>query len=245
MQSGLTLESPTNLEKYTGREVAMKIINGIEVLESIEEIVNPKHSAFLVVDIQNDNAGVDGSMAKAGRDVTFIRSLLPNIQAALAAARQLNMMVVFLRNTRSKDGSHEAGPVQRARLKSAHSLGLEFYETEGTWGHEVLAELAPRPSERQIIKYRPSGFVGTPLDLILRNRGIKSVIVVGLVTESCVEGTVRDAYQLGYYPVILSDGVGSPRQELHKAAMAIMKAKYDVISSEQLLKLWLINKQAA
>ncbi len=216
----------------------MKQVNGIEVLETIEEIVDPRHSAFLVVDIQNDNAGLEGSMAKAGRDVSYIRRLLPNIRAVLDAARRLDVMVVFLRNTRSKDGSHESGPVQRSRLKSAHSLGLASYEKEGTWGHEVLAELEPRPAERQIIKYRPSGFVGTPLDIILRNRGIKSVIVVGLVTESCVEGTVRDAYYLGYYPVILSDGVASTRQNLHEAAMAIMAAKYDVIISAELLKIW-------
>ena len=101
-----------------------------------------------------------------------------------------------------------------------------------------MDELEPRSNERQIIKYRRSSFIGTPLDLILRNRGVKAAVVVGLVTQSCVESTVRDLEQYGYYPVVLSDCVCSSRQDLHEAALLVMSATYDVVTSEELLKMW-------
>jgi nicotinamidase-related amidase len=112
------------------------------------------------------------------------------------------------------------------------------YEMEGTWGNEVLDELQPKSDEKQITKYYSSSFIGTPLDLILRNKGIKSAVVVGLVTQGCVETTVRDVEQYGYYPVVLSDCVCSSRQDLHEAALLVMSSRYDVVTSEELLRVW-------
>lgn len=73
---------------------------------------------------------------------------------------------------------------------------------------------------------------------MLRNRGIRSAVVVGAVTEGCVETTVRDLEQYGYYPVVLRDCVSSRRQDLHEAALLVMSARYDVVSSEELLAIW-------
>jgi ureidoacrylate peracid hydrolase len=80
--------------------------------------------------------------------------------------------------------------------------------------------------------------MGTPLDFILRSSGIKTAAVVGLITEGCVETTVRDLEQYGYYPVILSDCVCSSRQDLHEAALLVMSARYDVVTSSELLAIW-------
>lgn len=74
--------------------------------------------------------------------------------------------------------------------------------------------------------------------MILRNRNIKTTVVVGLVTQGCVEATVRDAEQYGYYPVVLRDCVCSPRKDLHEAALIVMSARYDVVTSQELLELW-------
>ena len=216
----------------------MKEILGTVVLETLEEVADPKHTALLVVDVQNDNASPKGILASNGRDISWVRKLIPGIKMVLNEARELGLLVIFMRVTRSRDGSYETGLTWRTRERSAHAAGLAEYEMEGTWGNEVLDELEPRSNEHQIIKYRSSAFIGTPLDFVLRNRGIKAAVVVGLVTESCVESTVRDLDQYGYYPVVLSDCVGSSRQNLHEAALLVMSAKYDVVTSEELLKVW-------
>ncbi len=216
----------------------MKEIRGTVVLETLEEIADPKHTALLVIDVQNDNASPKGILASNGRDISWVRKVIPRIKMVLDEARRLGLLIIFMRVTRSRDGSHESGPRWRARGRSVHSAGLEEYEMEGTWGNEVLDELEPGPNERQIIKYRASSFIGTPLDIILRNRGIKAAVVVGLVTQSCVEGTVRDLEQYGYYPVVLSDCVCSSRQDPHDAALLVMSVKYDVVTSEELFKVW-------
>ncbi len=216
----------------------MKIVKGTVVLETLEEIADPAHTALLVIDIQNDNSSPQGILALQGRDISWIRETLPRIKNVLDEARKLGLLVVFTRVTWSKDGSHNSGPLLRTHERSVHAAGLTEYEIEGTWGNEVLEELAPRPDEPQIIKYRMSSFIGTPLDLILKNREIKSAVVVGLVTQICVESTVRDLEQYGYYPVVLKDCVASSSPKLHEASMLFMSSRYDVIASAELLKLW-------
>lgn len=214
----------------------MKEIKGMQVLESLDEIVEPKHTAVIVVDIQNDNASPKGAMATKGKGIAWIREVIPQIKVVLAEARRFGLLIVFLRMTRTKDARYEAPP--RLRLHERTTQGLSEYEMEGTWGNEVLDELEPRQGEPQIIKYRSSSFIGTPLDLLLRNRGIKAAVVVGLVTEGCVETTVRDLEQYGYYPVVLSDCVRSSRPELHEAALKVMAHRYDVVDSRQVLDVW-------
>ncbi|MBI4329809.1 MAG: cysteine hydrolase [Chloroflexi bacterium] len=217
----------------------MQVTKRGPVYDSLADIVAPKHTAFMVIDVQNDNASLKGSSALGGRDMSWIREgALPNIQLGLAEARKLGIPVIFLRNTRTADGTMESGPKLRFRARSGSSRGLASYEVEGTWGHEVLEELQPRPGERQITKFRPNAFVGTPLDLLLRGANIESVVVTGLVTQNCVLTTVGGLIHHGYYTVVLSDGVASNNPELHKAALLVMGHWCDVIATSELLTIW-------
>jgi nicotinamidase-related amidase len=216
----------------------MKKIYGKIVLETLAEIADPQHTALLVIDVQNDCASPTGYLASAGVDISATRHTIPRIKAVLAEARRLNLLIVFMRMTRSRDGSLEAAPRLRMREKSVITRGETEYAKEGTWGNEVLAELDPRPGECQLVKYLSSSFMGTPLDSMLRNRGIRSAVVVGTVTEGCVETTVRDLEQYGYYPVVLGDCCSSRRQDLHAAALLVMSARYDVTTAEELFAVW-------
>ncbi|MBI4331590.1 MAG: cysteine hydrolase [Chloroflexi bacterium] len=209
------------------------------VYETLAEVVHPGHSALIVIDVQNDNASPRGCQALNGRDISWIReAALPNIKRVLAKARKLGIMVIFARNTRTADGTIESGPRLRYRGKSSGASGLPNHKIEGTWGHEVLDELEPRPGERQITKYRSSAFIGTPLDLVLRGNGIESVVVAGVVTEFCVLATVNDLLHYGYYAVVLSDCVASNNPKLHEAALLIMSHRCDVSTSAELLEIW-------
>ena len=77
--------------------------------------------------------------------------------------------------------------------------------TEGTWDAEIVEELAPQPGDLVITKTRYSGFAGTPLDSQLRMRGIQFLFFAGIATNVCVESTLRDAFFLDYWPILLRD----------------------------------------
>jgi nicotinamidase-related amidase len=87
-------------------------------------------------------------------------------------------------------------------------------------------------------KHRSSAFVHTNLDKILRVNGIETVIVCGVVTQGCVESTVRDASFYDYYVVLVEDCVATTSHQLHEASLLVMKSRYDVVAAEALISFW-------
>lgn len=209
-----------------------------KVLVDICEILRECRSALLVVDLQNDNTGSDGALARAGVDVTPFRSILPKTMELLAVARQKGVPVIFTRNTLTRGNRGESSAQLRHLSRSRHIVDLTNYVQEGTWGNEVVDDLTVQPEDIQIVKYRSSAFHGTPLDMLLRHMRIDVVVVTGIVTEGCVESTVRDLVGFGYFPVVVADAVASSRQDLHEAALKIMSARYDVVVSDVVFSAW-------
>ncbi len=78
--------------------------------------------------------------------------------------------------------------------------------TEGTWDFEIVEELKPQEGDLVVLKTRYSGFAGTTLDSLLRTRGIRYLFLAGIATNVCVESTLRDAYFLDYWPILIVDG---------------------------------------
>jgi len=216
----------------------MLTIDGRSVPDTLAEIADPRHTALLVIDIQNDNASERGILAASGRDISWARKIIPSVKLVLEEARRLDLLTVFMRRTRAANDLLEPDNILRKRARTVHSAGIAAYELEGTWGNEVLDELGPGPNEYQIVKYRASSFLGTPLDMLLRNVGVKAAVVVGLVTQGCVEATVRDLHQYGYYPVVLRDCVTGSRKDLHDSSLLVMSNTYDVVESRELLSVW-------
>jgi nicotinamidase-related amidase len=114
-----------------------------------------------------------------------------------------------------------------------------LYTIEGTPGQEIIAELTPEPGDLIVRKYRSSGFWGTNLDLLLRSNGIESVIVTGCTTEGCVESTARDALFNDYYVVLPEDCLASDDRRQHEASLFLMRHRFDVVSSDDILSCWL------
>lgn len=77
--------------------------------------------------------------------------------------------------------------------------------TFGTWDFQIVDELAPEPADIVIVKSRYSGFHGTNLDSVLRSRGIRNLLLVGIASNVCVESTIRDAYFNEYWAVMIAD----------------------------------------
>jgi len=113
---------------------------------------------------------------------------------------------------------------------------------DGTWGHSFVDGLEPEPGEPIIRKHRSSGFVGTNLDLVLRSNRVETVVVVGVMSEGCVESTARDAAFHDYYVVLTSDAMASDVLAWHEASVLTMSGRHDMLPWRTLVHLWEENQ---
>ena len=155
-----------------------------------EVTVQPRTTALIVVDMQNDFVKPGGALV-----IETAAATIPAIQRLLAQARAKGMKVFFTQDT------HEEGDIEFP-IWGPHVL-------RGTWSWQIVDELAPRPGERVIEKLRYDGFFGTPLDHELRLAGIQSVIVCGTVANICVLHTAGSAALRGYRVVLLIDAISA------------------------------------
>ena len=218
------------------REVAGKL-----VYDSLPEVVHPSHTAVVVVDMQNDYCHPEGVTATSGKDTSLLNRIIPPQARLLDAARKAGVKVIYLKNTVAPDLSTYGGGWLYSNLRDrpAGLDGLPLRRTvDGTFGHDIVQALTPKPGEHVVKKNRPSGFMHTNLDLLLRAHGVNSIVVTGCVTEGCVLATARDGTFLDYYVTVVRDCVGSANRPLHDAALAIMTAAYDMPAAEELAALW-------
>jgi nicotinamidase-related amidase len=210
----------------------MKIAYGKEIPISISELVDPRHSALLIIDVQNDYAKRNGRL--------LFPKLVKNLLRVVEAARRTGILVLYIQDTLLRERFSDSPAWIRHYMIGESKKDPAEISTDGldgTIGQQIIDEIRPQPNEIIIKKFRSSAFVGTSLDLILRSNAVKSVIVTGLFTEGCVESTCRDASN-EYFVVLAEDCVGSDRKELHDACMKIMKHRYDVLASQQILDIW-------
>lgn len=218
----------------------MRQVDGRFFYDTTSELVDPGHTSLVLIDIQNDFCAKDGTFDRSGYDVSLYESMIPNAARLLAAARQAGVLCVFIQNTTLR-GHLSDSPAQvrfRVRLSRDPEQPSLRYTEDGSWGQEFVPEVAPGEGELVIKKFRSSGFVGTPLDLLLRSNGIETIVIGGCTTEGCVESTARDGMFMDYYVVVVPDCVESDTREQHEASLTLMRARFDMIPSPEILQVW-------
>ena len=216
-------------------------IEGKQVFTELSELVDPAHSALLVVDMQRDFCEVGGAFDRLGVDLSMYPPLIPRIARMVAGARGAGVQVIFIQMT-TLPGRRIESPAQirvNLRLHLASNDGEPLsYAADGSAGQEILPELAPAEGDLVVKKYRSSGFWGTNLDMLLRSNGIQSIVVTGCTTEGCVESTARDALFNDYYVVIVEDCVASDDPAQHEASLLLMRHRFDLASADEVLGVW-------
>ncbi|MGC1185554.1 MAG: isochorismatase family cysteine hydrolase [Candidatus Dormiibacterota bacterium] len=203
------------------------------ILRTVAEKVEPRHTALLIVDVQRDFCAPDGAFAQLGRDLKRIDSMLPHLQRLVASARQAGVMLVFLRYTQTPLTESEVLLEQRSRGRADIP-----YCREGSPGAEFYAVL-PEQGDAVVTKHRYSGFINTDLDVILRSRGIRTLVMTGVATNGCVEATARDGFMHDYYVVLVDDCAATYVEELHQATLTnIGDASGVVVKGEELSVIW-------
>jgi nicotinamidase-related amidase len=212
------------------------------VYTTLAELVNRKHTALIVVDMQNDFCKAGWAFDQLGIDLSMYQSMLPRLSRLLAGARDVGVPVIYILMTvlpgRISDSPAQIRFNMRLHLASHGATQPLLYTIEGTPGQEIIAELAPEPGDLVVRKYRSSGFWGTNLDMLLRSNGIESVIVTGCTTEGCVESTARDALFNDYYVVLPEDCVASDDPRQHEASLFLMRHRFDIVLSDEILSTW-------
>lgn len=214
----------------------MKEIHGKKVFDSLEEIIDLKHSAILIVDVQNDLFSEGGHFHRFQKDISMMREIHPRLVGFIQEARKLGILRIFMQQTTLKSGLSDSPAWIYFRTR-AHRISSDF-TIDGTWGHAIVSDLSPRDDEPIVKKHRSSAFVNTNLDLLLRNNGIKSVIITGAVTEGCVLATAIDALFYDYYVVVVKDCIASRNREVHEACLKVIEARHDLVTSGEILKIW-------
>lgn len=212
------------------------------VYTTLAELVDQRHTALIVVDMQNDFCKAGWAFDRLGIELSMYPPMLPHLSRLLAGARGIGVPVIYIQMT-VLPGRISESPAQirfnmRLHLASHGATQPLLYTIEGTPGQEIIEELAPEPGDLVVRKYRSSGFWGTNLDMLLRSNGIETVIVTGCTTEGCVESTARDALFNDYYVVLPEDCVASDDPRQHEASLFLMRHRFDVVSSGDILSTW-------
>jgi nicotinamidase-related amidase len=217
-------------------------VEGKRVFTELAELVDPAHTALLLIDMQRDFIDPDGLFGQLGIDLSMYTESRPRLEALLAGARRNGILVVHVQNT-ALPGRMSDSPAQiHFNLKMHEAARRDGpplrYTVPGSAGHEFAAGFVPLEDELVVRKYRSSGFWGTNLQLLLRSNGIETVVVGGCTTEGCVESTARDAMFNDYYVVIPEDCVASDDLAQHEASMLLMRNRFDLATGDRIQQVW-------
>lgn len=194
-------------------------------------------SALLYIDVQNFAARRDGAEFKDMDDAEFNTNygwffdqmktrIIPNMQRLQTAFRAAGGEVLYTTiESLTKDG----------RDRSLDYKITGFNVPKGSWDGKVIDELAPGDDEIVFPKSSSSVFVSTHIDYVLRNLGVKQLVISGIVTDQCVEGAIRDACDLGYLVTQVTDACMTYSQERHDHSIKTIKGYCRQMTTQQLI----------
>jgi nicotinamidase-related amidase len=197
--------------------------------------LDPERSALLVVDMQNDFV-----RQGAPQEVPTARDTLPTIHRLIKGFRDVARPVVYTKflsgpgETLMWAWSPECAPPTRSCWPGVMRAYADAdRELEGP---DVVGEIYPEPGDPIVEKYGYDAFHHTKLTDLLRANHVTDLIVVGTVTQICVQDTVHGAFHEGYRTVVVSDAVSSYDEELHRTTLRNIELKYGrVMSADEAL----------
>lgn len=197
----------------------------------------PQESALLFVDVQNFSANRQGAEFKDLPDAEFTEKygwffetlnsrVIPNMQRIQSAARDAGVEVMYTTiESLTRDG----------RDRSLDYKITGFNVPKGAWDGKVIDQIAPKADEIVLPKSSSSVFVSTHIDYVLRNLGVKQLVISGLITDQCVESAIRDACDLGYLVTQVTDACLTYNQTRHDNSIATIKGYCRQITTQALV----------
>ncbi len=174
--------------------------------------LDPETTALLVVDMANDFLHEKGKMW-----LPHGHSIIAHVRELIDYSRNVGFHVIYINDCHRKDRYDI-----ELDKRTEHCI-------EGSWGAQVVDELKPLDNDLVVNKRRYSGFFQTDLDLLLRENKVKTVIVVGLVTNICVRSTVHDAFFLGYNVIVPKSCVAAVSDREQESSLYDIDTHYGIV----------------
>ena len=215
----------------------MKIEHGKQVMESLDEVVAPGHTALLMLDMINDFLSPAGKLFNPNAtDLDQVLATVPRIAQMLEAARSAGVLPVYVQNTFLSQGLD----LSAGYLYFLHRRGVTLSDPlptlEGTWGAQTIPQLKPREGEPVVTKRSYSGFLDTRLDAVLRSNGIETIVITGASSYGCIVTTALEGFCYGYYVAVPRECTAGTIRDWHQAAMSLMSPL--LVGYEDVLKVW-------
>jgi nicotinamidase-related amidase len=173
--------------------------------------LDPATTALIVIDMQNDFCHAEGYYGRAGKDISQLATAIAPVAELLEQARRAGMNIAFTRLLQDEArGAMEERHAIKPRLWTAQGKRL----TPGSWGADIVEKLRPAAGELIIDKLGFSAFDDTTLEQDLHQRGVKTVLLAGVVSYACVLATGFAAFDRGFDVVLVKDAVGSWNERL-------------------------------
>lgn len=201
--------------------------------------LNPAETALIIVDMQNAYASPGGYLDIAGFDIAGAAACISRIATAADAARKAGMPVLYFQNGWDPEYTEAGGPGSPNWHKS-NALKTMRKKPElqgkllakGGWDYALVEALAPQPGDIVVPKTRYSGFFNTNIDSLLRARGIRNIVFTGIATNVCVESSLRDAFHLEYFGIVLEDATHAAGPDFaQKAALYNIETFFGWVST--------------
>jgi ureidoacrylate peracid hydrolase len=176
--------------------------------------------ALLVVDMQNGFCHPEGSFTRIGMGLEGADDAVRNAAIAIEHARRAAIPVVFTRHL-YRPGRADEG--QALRQNNPALAGLDGLQA-GTWDAEVVAELGCGPQDLTVDKVRFDAFQWTSLEPLLRGLGVDDLVVCGVVTNLCVETTIRSAFMRDFPVTLLADCCAAQTRRLHQLSLEVLSS---------------------
>jgi ureidoacrylate peracid hydrolase len=194
---------------------------------------DPSLAALIVVDVQNDFVAEGGFFHQIGADVERIQCSVSRLARLIDATRAVGVLVIFVQAI--YDPEYLSDPMRERNRRRTVEMPRCL---TGSWGADFY-EVSPAPNEPIVIKHRYSAMLNTRLPTMLKERGIKSLFLAGVSTDTCVESTGRDAYFLDHYVTIIADCCGAYCESDHANALVRFDRDYGaVVNSQELIDVW-------
>ena len=189
--------------------------------------INP---ALLVIDVQNGFVSKGGSYDLLGMDTSHYREIIPKIRDLINLCKNVRIPIFYTQAVRESSGidlltmSHKILPKSREeRIKKKPICVRE------TWDAEIVNEIKPAEGDHVVIKRRDSAFHDTEIGVWLRSLNIDTLIFCGIDTSICVETSLRDAFNIGYDVVLISDATASNNKKHYESTLENVKGYYGIV----------------